>query len=448
MKEGTRMLLVGNGTVITRDPENPLIDDGCVVIDDSLIVEVGDTAELRVRYPEADFLDVGRMLIMPGLINTHMHGYSTFARGMSLKDPSPANFKEILERLWWRLDRTLTLDDVYQSALVTMIDCIKNGTTTIFDHHASAGCIDGSLFKMAEASRQTGIRSCLCYEVSDRDGRTAAENGIRENRDFIRFCRQENDPMLKALFGLHASLTLSDQTLAQCVHENEGSGVGFHIHAAEGIEDLQDARTRYGLGVIERLKNAQILGEKTIAVHCVHVSEREMAILNETKTMVVHNPESNMGNAVGAAPVVSLMAMGVLVGLGTDGYTSDLFESLKATNCLIKHDHRDPGAGWAEAPAMLFENNSTIAGRIFPRPLGRLVPGAYADVIVVDYHPPTPLHYENINAHLLFGVSGRSVDTTIINGRIVMENRKLTMIDEEAVCARSRELAARVWARF
>jgi len=442
------MLLIGHGTVITRDSGQPLLSDGCVAIQGSRIEAVGPTAELKARYPDARLIDAVGKLVMPGLINTHMHCYSTFARGMALKDPSPGNFREILERLWWRLDRSLTLEDIRLSAQVPLIDCIRNGVTTVIDHHASAGCIEGSLFQMAEVCRTIGIRASLCYEVSDRDGPEATAAGIHENSAFIRHCRDAGDPMLQAMFGLHASFTLSDETLAACIEANGGSGTGFHIHAAEGLEDLRDAGKRYGMSVIERLYKRGILVMQTIAVHCVHVHDHEMDLLRETGTMVVHNPESNMANAVGAAPVRKQMEKGILLGLGTDGYTCDMLESLKVANCLIKHESRDPGAGWIEPPAMLFENNVAIAARCFREPIGRLIPGACADVIVVDYDPPTPLTPANLNSHLLFGVSGRAVETTIINGRIVMENRRLTTIDEQAVLAHSRELAAQVWQRF
>lgn len=442
------MLLIGNGLVITRDAKQPIIQDGCVAIKDNLIVEVGLTGELKRRYPVAQFVDAGGKLIMPGLINTHMHFYSTFARGMFLKDAPPTNFGEILERLWWRLDKVLTLEDVYYSAMVPIIDCIKNGVTTVFDHHASPNAAVGSLFKIAEATKEAGLRTCLCYEVSDRDGAIIADQGIQENADFIRRCAETNDPMLKAMFGLHASLTLSDKTLEKCVAQNAGSGVGFHVHTAEGIEDLNDAKLKYGTGVVERLHSRGILGEKSIAVHCVHISEREIGILKETGTNVVHNPESNMGNAVGVSPVLKMFQEGVMLGLGTDGYTSDMMESFKAANCLHKHANHHPSVAWNEIPAMLFENNAAIAGRYFEQPVSKLAEGAFADVIVVDYHPPTRLHADNINGHLLFGVSGRCVETTVINGRVVMENRKLQTVDEEEIAAKSRELADKVWERF
>lgn len=445
---GLTMLLIGNGLLITRDENNTIIEDGCVAIKDQLVVEIGMTADLIDKYKEARFLDVEKKLIMPGLINTHMHFYSTFARGMSSKGTPPANFGEILEKLWWRLDKTLTLDDVYYSAMIPIIDCIKNGVTSVFDHHASPNAVSGSLFNIAEATKKAGLRSCLCYEVSDRDGENIAEEGIQENIDYINYCKNEKDPLLKAMFGLHASFTLSDHTLEKCVSRNADSGVGFHIHAAEGIEDLNDARAKYGMGVIDRLKERKLLGNKSLAVHCVHISENEMRILAETETNVVHNPESNMGNAVGISPVLPMFQKGITLGMGTDGYTSDMFESLKTANCLHKHASNNPSAAWGEPPQMLFENNARIAEKYFEKPLGKLVKGAYADIIVVDYQPPTRLNSDNINSHLLFGVSGRAVDTTIINGQIVMENRRLTSLDEKEICAKSRELADNVWKRI
>jgi putative selenium metabolism protein SsnA len=442
------LLLIGNGRVITRDETQPYISNGCVAIRDNLIVEIGSTGEIKCKYPGSVFMDVGSRVIMPGLINTHTHLYSTFARGMALKDLPPDSFQQILERLWWRLDKALTLEDIYYSALVPLMDCVKSGTTTVFDHHASPGAVHNSLFTVVKAALTVGVRSCLCYEVSDRDGKEVAEQGIRENMEFINYCNQTGDDIAKGMFGLHASLTLSDETLSRCCEENTGTGAGFHIHAAEGQVDLEECLRRHGRRVIERLSDFGILGSKTITAHCVHVNSREMDLLKDSRTKVVHNPESNMGNAVGCAPVIDMLKRGVPVGLGTDGYTCDMFESLKVATILHKHHLSDPKAGWAEAPQMLFRNNSLICEEYFSRPLGRLVPGAYADVIVVDYDPPTPLHAGNLDGHILFGISGPMVDTTIINGSVVMRERQLVGIDEVEILAKSRERAAKVWERL
>lgn len=442
------MILVGNGRVITRDNAMPIIENGCVAMDGNKIIEVGLTQSLKVKYSAARFIDAKGKLIMPGFINTHMHYYSTFARGMSNDSPPATRFSEILKGLWWRLDKVLTLEDVYYSAVGPMIDQVKNGVTTVFDHHASPYAITGSLFKIAEAAEYIGIRSNLCYETSDRDGEKIAEEGIAENSDFIRYCNSKQDDMIKGMFGLHASMTISNKTLDKCLDAVNGLNAGFHVHTAEGIEDLEDSKAKYGKGVVERWYDAGVLSDKTIAVHCIHISDKEMDMLKEKDTIVVHNPESNMGNAVGASPILEMFKKGIPLGLGTDGYTADMMESYKVANIIHKHVKEDSKVAWGEIPEMLFVNNKKIAERFIDGEVGILKEGALADIIIVDYNPPTPMNEGNINSHLLFGINGRFVDTTIVNGKVVMEGRKLLHIDEERMMARSRELASAVWERF
>lgn len=442
------MLLMGNGKTITRDNSQPYFSDGCVAIQDKMIIEVGCTDQLRKKYPDADFMDAKGRVIMPGMINTHMHLYSTFARGMSSNSAPPQDFVEILQGLWWRLDKVLTLEDVYYSAMVVLIDCIKNGTTTIFDHHASPGAVRQSLFVMAKATQAAGIRSCLCYEVSDRDGNQVMEDGIQENSEFISYANNLSDDMTRGMFGLHASMTLSNETLAKCSNANNASKTGYHVHVAEDAADQVDCVKKYRKSVVERLAEFGMVGPKSIAVHCVHVDRREMEILKEKGANVVHNPESNMGNAVGCAPVLTLMKKGITVGLGTDGYTSDMFESYKVANILHKHQQRNPSVAWGEVPTMLFQNNPGISNEYFSHPIGKLAAGCYADVIIVDYDPPTVLHENNIDGHILFGMSGRSVVTTVINGQILMNERKLMNIDEVEICEKARELSSKLWSRL
>ncbi|MGI6586942.1 MAG: putative aminohydrolase SsnA [Lutisporaceae bacterium] len=442
------MLLVGNGKLITRNEEIPIIENGCVAIDGKKIAEVGLTEKLKEKYAGARFIDAKGKLIMPGFINTHMHYYSTFARGIANDSPPAKKFSDILKGLWWRLDKVLTLEDVYYSAIGPMIEQVKNGVTTVIDHHASSYAITGSLFKIAEAAEYIGIRSNLCYETSDRDGEKIAEEGIAENVEFIKYCSKKNDDMLKGMFGLHASMTISEKTLDKCLNAISGLNTGFHVHCAEGIEDLEDSRAKYGKGVIERWHDAGVLGSKTIAVHCIHISEKEMDMLKEKDTIVVHNPESNMGNAVGASPVLEMFEKRILLGLGTDGYTADMMESYKVGNIIHKHVKGDSNVAWGEIPEMLFINNRKIVERFIDGQVGILKEGALADIIIVDYNPPTEINKDNINSHLLFGINGRFVDTTIVNGRVLMEDRKLVDIDEERMMARSRELASEVWKRF
>lgn len=442
------MLLIGNGMLVTRDPTAPYFADGCVAVEGKLIAEVGRTADLKAKHPGARFIDAKGGLIMPGFINAHMHYYSAFSRGMFTKDPPAQNFSEVLERLWWRLDKALTLEDTYYSALICMIDCIKNGTTTVLDHHASPHAVKGSLFEIAKAARKTGVRSSLSYEVSDRDGEQIMREGVAENMDFIRYARAENDDLLHGMFGLHASVTLSNETLAVCRDAMGSEKAGFHVHVAEGPADEVDSEKKYGKRILERFQDYGLLGDRSIAVHCIHLNDREIDILKETGTAVVHNPESNMGNAVGVTPVLKMCERGLLIGLGTDGYVSDMLQSYKMANALQKHAAQHPNVAWGEVPTMLFENNQVIAERCFGVPIGRLAKGCSADVIISDYAPPTALSDVNINGHLLFGASGRSVVTTVARGKILMEDRKLLEIDEQEVAAKARELSAPLWQRF
>jgi putative selenium metabolism protein SsnA len=442
------MFVIGNGNIVTRDSSCPFIENGAVAVEGNLIKETGETAVLRAKYPGAEFIDANGRLVMPGFINTHMHYYSTFARGISLGGKPATTFGEVLSGLWWRLDKQLTLEDVYYSCIGPMIDEIRSGVTSVIDHHASPFAVEGSLFKIAEAAKLFGIRSNCCYETSDRDGEKIISAGIKENADFAKYCKEQNDDMLTALFGMHAQMTISQRTLDRCIEAADAAGVGFHIHAAEGIEDVIDAVSKYGLRVIERLYKNGVLSEKSIAVHCIHITEEEMEMLKKSGVAVVHNPQSNMGNAVGVSPVLDMLKRGVLVGMGTDGYAADVLESYKTAAILHKHAKAIPSAAWAEPPAMLFDNNKKIMERFIKGKVGALANGHYADIIIVDYRGPTPVNANTINSHILFGVSGRHVDTTIINGRIVMKDRVLVNIDEEALMAKSREHAQKLWDRI
>ncbi len=441
------MLLVGNGRLLTRSENHRLIEDGCVAADGRLIKEVGNTNELRTKYPEAEFIDAKGGVIMPGLINAHNHIYSAFSRGLSIKGYAPNSFLDILDGLWWTIDRNLTVEDTRWSAMATYLDCIKNGCTTVFDHHASYGGIRGSLFAIADAAKELGVRTCLCYEVSDRDGEDKMREAVAENAEFIRYAEKDDTDMVKAMMGMHASFTLSDKTLGLC-RDNTPEGVGFHVHVAEGMADVYDSLKKYGKRVINRLFDNDILGEHTITGHCIHVNGAEMDIIKDTNTMVAHNPESNMGNAVGIPPCMEMMKRGILLGLGTDGYTNDMLESEKVANVIHKHVLCDPTVAWGEVPQILFKNNALMANRGFKTKLGVLEPGAAADIAVSDYDPLTPMTSDNCDGHIIFGMTGRSVITTIIGGVVKMKDRELIGIDEQAIMAKCREHSAKMAARI
>ncbi|ALS38531.1 putative selenium metabolism protein SsnA [Enterococcus rotai] len=442
------MLLIGNGRLITRDKEGTFFENGCVAIEGQKIKAVGATTDLRKEFPKAEFIDAKGGVIMPGFINMHNHIYSTFARGLSINNYHPKNFMDILEGQWWRIDRTLNLEDSYHSAKIAYLDSIKNGVTTVFDHHASYGAIEGSLTQLSNAADELGVRTCLCYEVSDRDGEAKMKAAVKENADFIKTSGERRDDMQKAMMGMHAAFTLSDKSLEHCAAYTP-EGVGYHIHIAEDIADVYDSLAKYGKPIVNRLYDLGILGKQTMAGHCIHINPHEMELLRDTNTMVVTNPESNMGNAVGCPPAMRMLnEYGILMGLGTDGYTNDLTESYKVGNIIHKHHLADPNAAWAEIPQMLFNNNPQMANRYFEKKLGVLEAEAAADVIVLDYNGPTPMTKDNYNAHILFGMNGGAVTDTIINGEIRMKNREVQGVDEEKIWHDAQVQAQSLWTRI
>lgn len=443
-------MLIYNSKIITWDTPNQILEDGGILIQDGVIQEIGQSSNLLKKYPEEEPIDAHSQYVMPGNICAHTHFYGAYARGMAIPGPAPDSFPQILTRLWWPLDKALTPEAVKYSAFVCLIDAIRHGTTTLVDHHASPNCIDGSLDILAEATLAAGIRASLCYEVTDRNGSDGAKQGIRENVRFIeRILKDNGGGLLSATFGMHASLTLSDETLALC-RGAAANPTGFHIHVAEHSIDEDDSLQKSGMRVVERLNKFGLLGEKSIIVHAVHVDTNEINILAETNTWVTHQPRSNMNNAVGMPDVGEMLSLGVRVGLGNDGFSNTMWDEWKAAYLAHKLIHADPRWMPADQIArMAIVNNRDLINAIFNcPPVGIVAPGAAADLIFVDYHPYTPLTLANLPWHIVFGFNESMVTTTIVNGKILMKDRELLTLDEERIVYEAKALAPMVWERY
>lgn len=437
-------LWIKNGLVWTGGDE-PAVFAGGVLCDGAAITELGPDADLEPRAHGAQTVDAGGRLIAPGFINAHMHLYSTFARGLSLGGDPPENFVEILNKLWWRLDRTLTLEDLGPGAEVVLLDALRAGITTVIDHHASNNAIDGSLDVLAEAAGKFGLRLSTCYEVSDREGKETFEAAVAENLRFGRAVR--DNPMLAGMFGLHASFTLSDDSLELCAAGGREAGLPFHVHVAEAAPDADDARHRGYRGALARLHTRGLITPGSLAVHCVHTIPEEWALLREVGAFAVHNPQSNMNNAVGAAPVPDMIADGVKVGIGTDGMEADVREEIRAAFLLGHHASGDPRSMWTEV-ASLLASNREIASNLFGRSLGVLAPGAAADLVIYGYYPPTAFEPENFTGHLLFGFYRAPANTVVVGGKVRLRNGVPPDIDPAEVAARARAQARSLWSRF
>ena len=444
-------MIVTNGIIVTWEEPNRILNDHAILIKDGIISAIGPQQELLDTHPEQDYLDADGQYVFPGNICAHTHFYGAFARGMAIPGSPPKDFPEILAKLWWPLDKSLTLEDVRASALVMLVDAIRNGTTTLIDHHASPNAIQGSLDVIAEAIDESGLRGVLCYEVTDRDGVDKSKAGIEENVRFIERVNRENiaGGRVGATFGLHASLTLSEATLEAC-RQAAPTEVGFHIHVAEHEADEYDSIAKSGMRVVDRLHRQQILGPRSIVAHAIHVDAREVDLMAQSGTWVTHQPRSNMNNGVGVSEVESMMRAGVGICLGTDGFPHEMWEEWKMTYLLQKVWHRDPRRMSAvDVAIMAVYNNASLVNQFLSGPpIGVIQPGASADLIFVDYHTHTPVTVDNLPWHIVFGIQERMVTTTIVDGKVLMQDRHMLSLDEEAITAHARELAPGVWERY
>ncbi|HEX9923156.1 MAG TPA: putative aminohydrolase SsnA [Anaerolineae bacterium] len=441
-------VLITNGVILTFGDDRRVIPGGALYYEGDTIVEVGDSAALEQKYPKTNRLDAAGKIVMPGMICAHTHFYGAFARGMAIPGEPPANFMQVLERLWWKVDRALTLEDSKTSALVALVDAVRHGTTTLIDHHASPTHIDGSLDALAEAVTESGLRVGLCYEVTDRNGPEGAQAGIVENVRFLKRLQADPEPKLGASFGLHAAFTVGEETLEACLDAAHGLNTGFHIHVAEDKADEIDSLEMYGMRVAQRLEQKGILGPKTLVAHAIHVDETELDIFQSTQTKISHQPRSNMNNAVGVAEVEQMLDKGITVGLGNDGFYNNMFSEIHTAYLLHRVSKGDPRVMPGDRLiTMAFNHNAAIAGLFFPKPAGALASGALADIILLDYIPYTPLTGGNYPWQLIFGMDGSHVTHTICGGQMLMRDRELLTLDETAIAAHAMQLAPAIWRR-
>lgn len=437
------MILVVNAEIVTGDKQNPFISDGAIAIEGTEIVKVGSTSDMQSNYPAAEIIDAQGGMVTPGHVNAHMHLYSSLARGMPPPAETPKNFVEILEKVWWRLDTALTSEDVYLSALVGLMQSAKAGVTTVIDHHSSPNAITGSLSTISKAVRETGLRGILCYEVSDRDGVEKRDEGIKENADFIDLNRSGSDDSA-GLFGLHASFTLSDESLDASLEANGDKG--FHIHVAEDRADLDDARQKQNMSTVERLTTKGILNEKSIAAHCVHLEDGDVDLLKNSGVMVTHQPLSNANNAVGRAEIPNMLKEKVRVALGTDSYTHNMLE--EAHFALLNHDAENGGPlSVSDVTLMLSENAYAASGYLGVK-LGLIAKGYEADFAVYDYSPPTPVSETNFNSHIFYGLRSILPKSVFARGEKIVDDYKMTKVNEEEIYEKSRRAAKALWDRM
>lgn len=373
----------------------------------------------------AEVIDVRGDLVTRAFAVGHHHVYSALARGMPAPPRSPRDFVEVLELIWWRLDRCLDHDMIAASALVTALDAARSGSTFVIDHHSSPRAIPGSLEVIAAAFEQVGVGHLLCIELSDRDGPAAAEAGLAETDAYL--------ARRPGLVGLHASFTVGDDLLARSVALAARHRTGLHVHVAEATSDEEHSVATYGRRVIQRFADAGALtSPRTLLAHCLHLDGAERALVAASPVWVVQNTESNTNNAVGQ---FDPRGLGSRVLLGTDGMHSDMLASLRAA---FLAGQSTGGCSPAAAVGRLRRVHDYLAD-------SGVVTGDN-DLVVLDYDPPTPITADNWAGHVAYGLSRAHVKTVIAGGRAIVRDRVVTTVDEAAILAEARVQAARLWA--
>lgn len=384
--------------------------------------------------------DCTGLLVMPGQVCAHTHVYSSLSRGMPGPRVAPRTFRDILRRIWWRLDQALDDESIHYSALVGAIEAVRCGTTTLVDHHASPNAIAGSLEIVRGAFSAVGVRGVLCYEVSDRGGRKRRDAGLAENDRFLTATR--HDPLARGLVGAHASFTVSERSLAALgelvrVHQS-----GIHIHAAEARDDVELTSTRHHCGIIDRLERHHALTDVSVLAHGVHLTMGELERVAETGAWLVHNPRSNMNNGVGLAHVERF---GTRAALGSDGWRPDMFDEARSAHFGLR---QRLGPAAPNLAARLLAGSQRLAASLFGMPIGTLEPGAVADLVVYDYPSPTPLTGGNIDWHALTGLHAGTLKHVMVGGRWICRDGSVTTVDVDEIYRRAARAAASLWRRM
>jgi putative selenium metabolism protein SsnA len=423
-------VLLRGATLIELDP--PRVETADLRVEDDRIVERGRGLD------GPDVVDASGCVILPGLVNAHTHLYSALARGMPWPSPPPRRFTDILEKVWWRLDRALDEGSTRVSAAVGAADAARSGTTLLIDHHSSPGFVRGSLATVRAAVERVGLRSVLCYETTDRNGPGNRDEGLAENRAFL---AEAPTALTRGLIGAHASFTLSDDALRALFEIAAETGASVHVHVAEDRADNEDCAARYGTTLVERFDRHRLLGSRALFAHCVHLAPEEIEAVHRKGGWIAHNPRSNMNNSVGYAPTPAFRR----AALGTDGIDGDLFAEARAAYLKM----RDAGRPDAmEATLNLLAGGHRLGAALFGLPFGKLDAGGPADLVLLDYDPPTPLTAENLGGHLLFGIDRGHVRSVMVAGRFVVRDRALVNVDARALAAEARTAAAALWDRI
>lgn len=431
-------LWIRHGILISPGERPQVISPGRVLTEGERIArveaDVGDAPS-----GDAETIDASGCVVFPGQVLLHTHCYGYPARGMPPLAPSPHSFLDILRRVWWPLDRALTLPAIGLAARLYLWELLRNGITCAFDHHASYGAIQGSLKEIANAFAEVGLRGSTCFEISHRCGARAAREALEENLRHI----HEVAPRfgLATFIGLHASFTLSEPILARIATLSEELGVGVHAHLCEGPTD----RRLSGVSPVRRFLHFGLLNRKSIYAHGVDLRPAECRLFAESGATLVLNPRSNLENGVGLSDIRSLTETGARLALGNDGFGASLCGEAQTALGTFATSAEDPGFGWKQLQDILLGSNPEIAGQFLGKKLGVIEAEAAADIAIFPYHPPTPIETSNIFAHYLFGFGTVPARDVIVNGKLRLRQGLPVDFRPEEWARQARHIFPQVW---
>jgi len=436
-------IIIRDGLVVTADKKSTIYEDGYIRVSNGKIAEVGSG---EPRGSADRIIDASGCVVIPGLITAHTHLYGILLRGASLNIESPTDFSQVLQRVWWPVDEALTIEDAYASALSASADMLRNGSTLYADTYSGPNSIEGSLEAIAKATREIGMRGIVAFEMTERNNPQEALRGLQEGINFVNSLPQ--DDLISGMMSLHASFTVGDEIVTKAVEEANNIGMPITVHTSEGLVDLYHNLEHSGERTVERLNRLGVLGKRTVLAHCVHVNDHELDLIAKSDSSVAHNPMSNMLNAVGVSPVPKMLQRSITVGLGNDGWIYDPFENMR---CALTVHRLASGNPSAIGPDEIFRMATLDGARCYglEKKVGSLERNKLADIVILDgSNVPTPLTKESVVGHLLNTFSGGNVRDVFVEGKQVVENRKLTQTTDERVSRISRISAAELWSRL
>src|SRR5271157_457566 len=425
------------------DDKRRVVHDGAIAAEDGKIIAVGPTGSVPSGFGSDEVVDARGCIVMPGLVCSHTHLYGMALRGSALGIKPPSDFLQILQRIWWPVDESLTNDDAYATALAASAESLMSGTTCYADTYSAPNAIEGSLDHIARAINEVGNRGVISFEATER---RSSEEGRRGLQESLRFVRRKDKGRAMGMVSLHAPFTVSDELISRGVEASEKLRVPLTIHVSEGPNDVYHNIERHGKRSVERLHDLGLLTRRAVLAHCVHLDDREIELLGKSPASVAHNPLSNMLNAVGVSPLLKMIDHGVNVGLGNDGYVFDMFENMRAAYLLQRVSRRNPNR---PSPQEVVEMCTVNGARAYGlSSLGSIATGKRADIIVLRPSFVATPYTGSVYGYIVNGLRGADVRDVMVDGEVVVRDREMTTVDLAKSERKVLKAMDRLWARL